>query len=212
MLLCSGTLAGGGYTLFSSPRPEIKEMKYFVFALPIVSVLGLSAARMAELGARRDIIHGVIREHLTLRLFLSTGLVILLAAIVEYIVRDQPISWPLFAAGWISGLVSFYIRRRAIASLGRFWSLHVEIRENHVFVRSGPFRFLRHPVYFSMILELLAFVLICQAWSTGLFAPVLFIPALILRVRIEEAALLDKFGNDYRRYQQSTPAIIPGLW
>jgi len=187
-------------------------MKYFVFALPIVSVLGLSAARMAELGARRNIIHGVIREHLTLRLFLITGLVILFAAITEYSLRQRPISWPLFAAGWVFGLLSFYIRRQAISSLGRFWSLHVEIRENHEFVRSGPFRFLRHPVYFSMILELLAFVLICQAWLTGFFAPLLFIPALVLRVRIEEAALVEKFGTAYRQYQQSTPAIIPGLW
>lgn len=187
-------------------------MKYFIFALPIVSVIGLCVARVAELGARRNIIHGVIREHLTLRLFLLTGLTILAAAIAEYVFRGRPVSWPLFAAGWVSGLGSFYIRRRAIASLGRFWSLHVEIRENHEFVRSGPFRFLRHPVYFSMILELLAFILICQAWTTALFTPVLFIPILILRVRIEEAALLDKFGNAYRQYQQSTPAIIPGLW
>ena len=58
---------------------------------------------------------------------------------------------------------SFWLRARAIAALGRFWSLHVEIRENHEFVKTGPFRWMRHPVYFSMILELASICLILHA-------------------------------------------------
>ena len=58
----------------------------------------------------------------------------------------------------------FRLRWAAIAALGKFWSLHVEMRENHEFVQSGPFRFMRHPTYFSMILETAALGLICSAW------------------------------------------------
>ncbi|NDJ15643.1 MAG: hypothetical protein EBY17_31475, partial [Acidobacteriia bacterium] len=44
--------------------------------------------------------------------------------------------------------------------------LHVEIRETHQFVRTGPFRWMRHPTYFSMILELLSAAFILQAPAT----------------------------------------------
>ena len=111
--------------------------------------------------------------------------------------------------GWTCGLASFGIRRSAIAALGKFWSLHVEIRETHEFVRSGPFRWMRHPTYFSMMLELLALALILQAGWTALLVAVLFVPALLARVRLEEAALVEKFGEAYRAYQRSTPAVIP---
>lgn len=188
------------------------EMRPFVYVLPILSVLVLTGARLRELGRKRDTIHGPIRETLTLRLFLLTGLVASFGSIVEYCLRGGGVHWPTFAAGWVFGICSFILRRQAIAALGRFWSLHVEIRANHEFVRSGPFHFMRHPVYCSMVLELLAFATICHAWITALLTPLLFAPVLRMRVRLEEAALTEKFGASYQEYRRSTPAIFPRLW
>jgi protein-S-isoprenylcysteine O-methyltransferase Ste14 len=104
---------------------------------------------------------------------------------------------------------SFVIRRSAIRALGRFWSVHVEMRETHEFVQSGPFNYARHPVYFSMILELTGLALVLNAWFTFAAVMLIFIPTLIVRVRIEETALLEQFGNDYREYMRTTPAIFP---
>ena len=118
----------------------------------------------------------------------------------------------MLVLGWLCALGSFYIRRQAIAALGRFWSLHVEIRQHHQLVQIGPFRWLRHPTYFSMILELLSGALMFNARYSLLIVPLLFIPALLLRLRLEEAALIEKFGDAYRAYQKSTPAIIPYKW
>ena len=187
-------------------------MKPLLAYLPIFSVIAIYIARLRELGTKRDLIAGKIRENLTLRLFLLAGTVIFLASIAEYFWRGARISWPLFALGWICGIASFWIRRKAIAALGKFWSLHVEIRENHEFVRNGPFRFVRHPAYFSMILELLALALICNALFTLVLIPLLFVPVLIMRVRLEEAALVEKFGAAYLEYQRQTPALFPWKW
>jgi protein-S-isoprenylcysteine O-methyltransferase Ste14 len=88
----------------------------------------------------------------------------------------------------------------------------VEIRDNHEFVQSGPFRFVRHPAYFSMILELLALALICNAFFTLLLIPIFFVPVLIMRIRIEEVALVEKFGDAYRTFQRTKPALIPWKW
>ncbi len=188
-------------------------MNSFVFALPIISVILLAGARFLEIQTKREgVVRGPVRENLTFRLFMATGALIAAGSIAEYIFSGGRFSWPLLVIGWVLGLLSFYIRRSAIAALGKFWSLHVEIRENHEFVKTGPFRLVRHPVYFSMILELLAFALVCSAWITALVIPFIFVPVLLRRVKLEEGAMIEKFGDLYRDYQRTTPAIFPRPW
>ena len=131
---------------------------------------------------------------------------------MEFIWLRPSLQWASFIAGWVCGIASFIIRRKAIAALGKFWSLHVEIRDNHEFVQSGPFRWVRHPAYFSMILELLALALICNAFFTLLLIPLFFVPVLVLRIRIEEVALVEKFGDAYRTFQRTKPALFPWKW
>jgi isoprenylcysteine carboxyl methyltransferase (ICMT) family protein YpbQ len=179
------------------------------FILPLASVLAIYVVRLIELGTKRDIIAGKIHENLTLRLFLLAGTIIFVGSIVEFIALRPSLRWVPFLAGWVCGIASFAIRRRAIAALGKFWSLHVD---NHEFVQSGPFRFVRHPAYFSMILELLALALICNAFFTLLLIPIFFVPVLIMRIRIEEVALVEKFGDAYRTFQRTKPALIPWKW
>lgn len=175
----------------------------------MASVLAIYLARMLELGTRRDTISGPVRERWTLRLFMVAGMLMLAGSLAEFFLRPLRVDWRLVGAGWLCALASFLIRRRAIAALGRFWSLHVEIRDNHEFVRTGPFRWVRHPTYFSMILELLSIALILQSRITPVAVSLVFVPVLVLRLRLEEAALVEKFGAAYREYQRSTPALIP---
>ena len=183
-----------------------------LFFLPIVSVVVIVSARLTEMGTNRHVIRGEIRENLTLRLFLLVGTVIACCSILEYTFLRPAPSWPALLIGWACAISSFAIRRRAIAALGKFWSLHVEIRAEHEFVQSGPFRFVRHPAYFSMILELLALTVICRAWFTILAIPLLFIPVLVRRIRLEEGALIAKFGLAYEEYRRTTPALFPRPW
>ena len=180
--------------------------------LPIVSALLIFLARLVELATKRQTVPGPIKENLTLRLFLLTGVLMVAGSLAEYFLGGAKIFWPGFLLGWICAAGSFVLRRRAIAALGKFWSLHVEIRDNHEFVRSGPFRWMRHPTYFSMILELLSAGLILNARYSFAIIPLIFVPALLLRLKLEEAALLEKFGDAYRAYQQTTPAIFPCRW
>jgi protein-S-isoprenylcysteine O-methyltransferase Ste14 len=180
--------------------------------IPVASVLILFALRLQELRTKRAIIPGSIRETLTLRLFLATGTVMLVCIIVEFLVQGAVWHWITFVAGWSCAIASFLLRRRAIAALGPYWSLHVEIRDQHAFIQTGPFRWMRHPTYTSMILELVAGALILNAFVSLLIIPLLFIPVLIYRMKAEEAALVEKFGEAYRQYQMSTPALIPYKW
>jgi isoprenylcysteine carboxyl methyltransferase (ICMT) family protein YpbQ len=187
-------------------------MDLALFLLPIISVILIVALRLKEMGTRRDLIPGKIYERTTFRLLLSTGTMIAIASIIEFCLLRHWIWWPSFVAGWVCGIASFAIRRRAIAALGRFWSLHVEIRQEHEFVHHGPFRVVRHPAYSSMVLELLALTFISQAWFTMLAIPLLYGPVLRRRIRLEETALTAKFGEVYAEYRRTTPALIPKPW
>jgi protein-S-isoprenylcysteine O-methyltransferase Ste14 len=184
-------------------------MNNFINLLPPVCAIGVYVARVIELRTRRQIIAGSIRENLTLRLFITIGTVMLAGSLGEYFFLKKGVSWPFFAAGLGVALISFYLRRRAIAALGRFWSLHVEIRETHELVKEGPFRWMRHPAYSSMILEILSIALLLRSWWTTVFVYAVFLPTLFARIRIEETALIEKFGEAYRQYRRQVPAILP---
>lgn len=184
-------------------------MKIIILWLPPISAVCIYLARILELRTNRQTVAGTIRENLTLRLFISIGTVMLVGSLAEYLLLRRTVSWPFFASGWAVALFSFYLRRRAIAALGRFWSLHVEIRDTHELVREGPFRWIRHPAYFSMVLEILSLALILRSWWTTLFVFAAFLPTLFARIRIEEKALIEKFGDAYRQYRRQVPAILP---
>lgn len=187
-------------------------MKLVEVLLPIASALLIYVLRLAELRAKRDTVAGRVKENVTLRLFMVCGVLMLACSLAEFLWRSQRLTWPNMALGWFCAASSFVIRRRAIAALGPFWSLHVEIRENHQFVRTGPFRWMRHPTYFSMILELLSVGLILNAAYSLLIIPFGLGPVLLWRLKLEETALVEKFGDTYREYQRTTPALVPYKW
>lgn len=133
----------------------------------------------------------------------------LLGSLAEFSLHYRQWDWRIYSAGMACAALSVFIRRRCIRALGQFWSLHNEIRDSHKLVVVGPFRWVRHPTYLSMILELLAGALVLNAPRTLAFVAVLFLPTLWVRIKTEEAALVEKFGEEYRAYQRSTPALIP---
>jgi protein-S-isoprenylcysteine O-methyltransferase Ste14 len=184
-------------------------MKVTAVILPVASVMLLYLWRMSELNTKRDTVAGVVKEGLTLRLFVLVGSLMLAGSLAEFFLCKRSLHWLTFLLGWSCALASVAIRRRAIAALGQFWSLHVEIREDHQLVQTGPFRWVRHPTYLSMILELVALGMILNAAYCVAIVWLVFVPILVWRIRLEEAALVEKFGDRYRSYQRRTPALFP---
>ena len=134
-----------------------------IYYAPIVVALTVYAIRLIEINRKRSTVPGHVQETTTLRLFVLIGTLMTFGSLIEYVLRGGGFSWVALGGGTACAIASFRLRWSAIAALGKFWSLHVEIRENHEFVENGPFQLVRHPTYFSMILELLAFGLILSA-------------------------------------------------
>ena len=97
------------------------------------------------------------------------------------------------------------LRWWAIASLGERWSTRVIVRPEAVPVRSGPYRWLRHPNYLAVGLELAAVPLIHGAWLTALCFSVMNAVLLSVRIRAEEAAL----GPLWSEAFHALPRFVP---
>jgi protein-S-isoprenylcysteine O-methyltransferase len=120
---------------------------------------------------------------------------------------------PPLALNWIAAIlvvlgILFAIWARI--NLGRNWSSTPSIKENHKLVTSGPYRFVRHPIYTGILLA--AFGTALTGTSFGI---ILFLIALIifsLRIPKEEKIMLELFPNEYPSYQRRTKRLIPFVW
>jgi protein-S-isoprenylcysteine O-methyltransferase Ste14 len=117
-------------------------------------------------------------------------------------------------AGWLGVALiagAILVFWRAHADLGLNWSPTLEIREKHELVTRGIYGYIRHPMYASQWLWVIAQPLLLQNWIAGFINLLVFIPFYFLRVGAEERLMLEQFGEQYRSYMQKVGAVFPKL-
>jgi len=95
--------------------------------------------------------------------------------------------------------------------LGRNWSLVARMRSDHELVRTGPYARVRHPIYLGMLLFLLALAVALGHYLQLVVAIPIFLIGTAIRTRLEDGLLEQQFGEAFRNYRSSTPALIPKL-
>jgi len=109
-------------------------------------------------------------------------------------------------------LLAFALRLWVRAAIGKMYTGHVQVLEGHRLVRSGPYRWVRHPGYLGFVIMALSLA-IGYSSLIGLIAiPALMLPGLVYRMNVEEKLLIDQFGDEYLDYTRHTRRLIPGLW
>ena len=117
-------------------------------------------------------------------------------------------------AGWIGAVLivlALIIFWRAHVDLKTNWSPSLEIREKHELITHGIYGYIRHPMYASQWLWVIAQPLLLQNWLAGWLNLVVFIFFYSLRVRAEEKMMIDTFGEQYREYMKKVGAVFPNL-
>jgi protein-S-isoprenylcysteine O-methyltransferase Ste14 len=115
-------------------------------------------------------------------------------------------------AGWLGVVlicVALWIFWRAHADLGLNWSPSLEIRKEHKLITNGIFGYIRHPMYASQWVWVIAQPLLLQNWIAGFLSIVVWAIFYFLRVPPEEKMMLDTFGDEYREYMKRTGGVIP---
>ena len=95
----------------------------------------------------------------------------------------------VFAAGIAVFAMAKAIKYWAIITLGPRWSFRVLVPPASSLIRTGPYRFMRHPNYVGVIGELAGVALIAHALVTGPLSVIVFGILIALRIRVEERAL-----------------------
>lgn len=116
------------------------------------------------------------------------------------------------ALGLTLCLIAAPVGIMAVRALGRFYVPDPETLPDQKLVTNGVYRYVRHPMYTALLLWMLGFPLVIRSlW--GLALGILLIgPALWLRIREEEAMLLQAFGDEYRAYQAQTWRLVPFIF
>jgi len=114
--------------------------------------------------------------------------------------RRWPLLFPLFLA--VEGL-----RAWTILSLGRFWNTKILIVPNRPVVKKGPYRWIRHPNYVVVALEIVLLPLLFQAPMTAFIFSLFNALMLSIRISTEEQAL--SAFTDYQEVFQVRPRFLP---
>jgi len=135
--------------------------------------------------------------HYPLMVALHAGL--LAGAAAEVLLLERPflpwLGWPML--GVVAATMA--LRYWVIATLGERWTTRVLVLPGAPLVASGPYRFLRHPNYLAVVLEVVALPLVHTAWITAVVCGAANLLVLALRIRVEDAALGRGAGDDQPR-------------
>jgi protein-S-isoprenylcysteine O-methyltransferase Ste14 len=112
--------------------------------------------------------------------------------------------WMGVALGIVS--LTFYAWSRA--TLGKEWSSDLQMREEHHLVITGPYAWIRHPIYLALMSFLAGIALIAANWFL-IALIVVSIVDLALRIPKEEQMMIEQFGDEYKAYMQRTGRLLP---
>lgn len=161
----------------------------------IALVLAVGLERLAELVvskrhaawafARGGVEYG--RGHYPVMAAVHTAL--LVSCVVEVVIADRPflpwLGWPMLAL--VLGTQA--LRWWCVATLGRQWNTRVIVVPGMPLVTTGPYRWLRHPNYLAVTVEVAALPLVHTAWVTAIVFTVANAALLSVRIPVEERAL-----------------------
>lgn len=147
-----------------------------------------------------------------LHLFLVNAALLLLVTPVPGLThRFLPENRYLIAAGLTIEAAFILLAVWARRHLGTNWSGEVRVASGHQLVQSGPYRYIRHPIYTAVLGMYCGIALV----SGQIHAPIALIMVTLAywrKIRMEERAMAEAFGEEHEAYRRNTWALVPLLF
>lgn len=125
----------------------------------------------------------------------------------RFLPDEAAVAWTGVVVTALGAAVAIWARY----TLGEYWSARVTLKEGHQIIRSGPYRFVRHPIYTGMLVASIGTALVVGEWRAAV-AVVLLLAVHSLKARREERLLTSEFGEEYLAYRRSTGFLFPRFW
>ena len=137
-------------------------------------------------------------------------------ALIAYVINPQWLAWaalplPLWLR-WLGvgiALTGFAVLQWAQVTLGRSWSDTPRMMKEQALITSGPYQFVRHPIYTAFILILGSTLFISSNWLIGLTWAGMTVLDIASRIGFEESLMLEYFGEQYQEYMKKTGRLLP---
>ena len=179
--------------------------------LLLLTIIGVFHRLKARTGEKLDRRQEGLFILVSLRLVALAGMI----AMVAYLLNPANLAFSAMPlSGWLRwagvgvGCMAIGLLFWTLRSLGKNLTDTVVTRKHHSLVTTGPYRWVRHPFYVCAALVTLAVSLI-SANAFFLVAGGLILLLLFFRTRVEEANLVSRFGEDYRKYMDRTGRFFP---
>ncbi len=179
---------------------------------PAVSRLGLPCVGIV---AQRDEAVAIRQDRSTLRVLWLVIMLSVAAGVYvafHWRVAELPQGFPWQLIGLLLFVLGLVLRWWAIITLGRFFTVDVQIAKDHHVVERGPFRVVRHPSYTGVLLAFLGFAVSLGNWAAMLVMLVPIFVAFLRRMKVEEQALSNALGEDYVSYMGRTKRLVPFIY
>ncbi|MDP3696794.1 MAG: isoprenylcysteine carboxylmethyltransferase family protein [Candidatus Taylorbacteria bacterium] len=189
------------------------EQKFFHVSFIILFVLILAIRAYCHRLAIKYAGKTEFKEKRLMRAIIGVPFVLLL---VKYMIDpgffvwarlDMPawLQWLGFALGTASIPITVWIH----ANLGINFSSVLHVREKHTLSTTGPYKWVRHPMYTVLFMHFLGILFLTENLFIGGVSLLGFIIIIAGRLKNEERLMLETFGDDYRRYMERTGRFLP---
>jgi protein-S-isoprenylcysteine O-methyltransferase Ste14 len=121
----------------------------------------------------------------------------------------QPPFWE--SVGLLMVGTGFIVIAVALGTLRLSYSSSLVIRQEHRLVTHGIYRLVRHPIYLGVLMVCLGLAAHAESLPGAVTMAVL-VPLFINRIRLEEGLLVERFGEAYRSYRETTRKLIPFVY
>lgn len=176
---------------------------YFFAAYWAISWLRVKRTKTAESVAQRLLT--ILPMVLAFELLFSRSLRIWPLRL-RFLPAEDWIAWSGVALTSVGVAVAIWARY----CIGQYWSARVTLKEGHRLIRSGPYAFVRHPIYTGMLLAAMGTALVIGEWR-GVLAVVVILAAHSRKALREEKLMTAEFGEEYASYRRSTGFLFPRL-
>lgn len=153
----------------------------------------------------------------TMMIFIRLGGLVLWLSPLVYLINPSWMAWSKIGLPeWIRW---FGIGLGILCTLGIYWlfsnigsgiTATSVTRTEHKLVTSGPYRWVRHPLYTVGSAMFVAFGMMADNWFIAGLGTLSFI-LMAIRTPKEEANLIEKFGDEYQKYMKHTGRFLPKL-
>ncbi|HNX69617.1 MAG TPA: isoprenylcysteine carboxylmethyltransferase family protein [Candidatus Omnitrophota bacterium] len=189
--------------LFLNLRSEVPGGNFFSIFLFIHTIVRLWETFLTS----REQEKLIIGQDWSLIVVTTVYVMFFYIVIFEFYLIAQSINWVLTCSGLFLYFIALRLKLWSMRILGKQWAIHAlgdpRIQQRRL-IKLGPYKHMRHPIYFATLVEQLSVLMIANVCYSCLFFISIVMPAYVVRMFAEEKNNEKIFGSPYRLYREET--------